>query len=92
MTHKLSKDFEKRFWQKFHREFPKKKFSFAGILTPVLASLMIVAIFSVTNQLISPKADLEAINIALEVDESLGAILDSQNYLEDEEDIWSEVI
>jgi len=91
MKNKISADFEKNFWQRFHDEFaPKKSLSLMAMAT-LVTGCCAVLILSLLHLNSETQIDMEAINIAMEVDENLGAIFDTQT-LPDEEDIWSEVI
>lgn len=87
MTHRPSKDFEKRFWHKFDQEFGRETSLFKRFLIPSVVSICLLVIF-VMNHRSLPRYDPVAIQIAIDVDESLGQIIDQPSFSSDED--WLE--
>lgn len=89
MNNQPSQEFEKNFWKKFDQEFGRKTSPLKKILLiPSVALCSLVAIF-IINQNKIPNYDPVAVQIAIEVDENLGQMLDQPSYLDDE---WIDII
>lgn len=82
MKPELSKDFKKKFWVKFDQEFGPSPSALRSLLIPSVTTCLLILFFvikSSSNQSFDPVA----VQIALEVDESLTTMLDTPSFSED---------
>jgi len=83
MKTQMSKDFKKKFWNKFDAEFGTKPTLWKTLFIPAAVASLVVTLF-ITNQNRAPSFDPVAVEIALEVDESLAGIWDTTNLYDTE--------
>jgi hypothetical protein len=83
MKTQMSKDFKKRFWRKFDNEFGPEPTLWKNLLIPTAIASLLITLF-ITNQTRTTKFDPVAVEIALEVDESLAGIWDTTNLYDSE--------
>lgn len=83
MKTQMSKDFKKRFWSKFDSEFGSEPTLWKSFLIPTAAACLVITLF-ITSKTRAPKYDPVAVEIALEVDESLAGIWDTTNLYDTE--------
>lgn len=83
MKTQLSKNFKKRFWSKFDSEFGAEPALWKNFVLPTVFASLVITLF-VSNQSRVTRYDPVAVEIALEVDESLTSIWDTANLYDGE--------
>lgn len=83
MKTQMSKDFKKRFWSKFDSEFGAEPTLWKSFLIPTAVASLVITFFMFNHTGVA-KYDPVAVEIALEVDESLTGVWDTTQLYDNE--------